>query len=313
MTTTGTTTFPAGSSGTNTAIINSGSVSFAGSDTFGNAAITSSPVISIGTGATLASNGVFNTIWNLNLGGGTLLANGGVNASFPAYQLAGTLLVNGSTASTMSSGAGSNNLINVGGQGNATLTFNVADVTNSTAADLTVGVVLQNAQISGGPQAGSLTKSGAGTLVLSASNTYTGATTVSGGVLQIASGGALTSAGNVNSTSGGSLSIVGSVTMGANTYFAVGSGITSTTGTTTIDGGSLAVGNSGFLIGGGRGDAAAYGVGTFIVNSGTVTVGVGQALSGDSDATRVWLNPYGVTGTSSLVLNGGVFSTARGI
>ncbi|MFM8434341.1 MAG: hypothetical protein ACKOBP_03220, partial [Planctomycetia bacterium] len=67
ITSSGTTTFPAGSSGTNTAIINAGTVSFAASDTFGNAATTSSPVIRIGTGATLASNGVFNTLWDLNL------------------------------------------------------------------------------------------------------------------------------------------------------------------------------------------------------------------------------------------------------
>ncbi|MFM8494540.1 MAG: beta strand repeat-containing protein, partial [Planctomycetia bacterium] len=298
----------------NTAIINSGTVSFAGSDTLGNGATTSSPVITIGTGATLASNGFFNTIWNLNLGGGTLLANGGVNASFPTYQLAGTLLVNGSTASTMSTGAGSNNMINVGGQGNATLTLNVADVTSSTAADLTVGVILQNSTVSGGAQAGALTKSGAGTLVLSAANTYTGATTVSGGVLQIASGGALTSAGNVNSISGGQLSIAGSVTMAANTYFAVGSGVASTSGTTTIDGGTLAVGNNAFLIGGGRGDAQlTRGTGVFTLNSGTVTVAAGGGTGGGSDTSAVWLNPYGNVGPSSLNLNGGVFSTARSI
>jgi fibronectin-binding autotransporter adhesin len=314
VTTTGTTTFPVGSSGTNTAIINAGTVSFAGSDTFGNGTTTSSPVIRVGTGATLASNGSFNTIWNLNLGGGGLLANGGVNGSFPAFQLGGTVLVDGTSGATISTGAGSNNMINVGGQGNATLTFNVADVTSSSAADLTVSTVLQNAQVSGGPQAGALTKTGAGTLVLSATNTYTGATTINGGLLQIASGGALASAGNVNSTAGGQLSIAGSVTMAGNTYFAVGNGILNTTGTTSIDGGSLAVGTNAFLIGGSRASLGTTGgLGTFVVNSGTVTVGAAGGTQGGQDANALYLNPYNTSGTSQLILNGGVLSTARSI
>lgn len=310
VTTTGTTTFPGGSSGTNTAIINSGTVSFAGNDTFGNSGNTSSPVIRIGSGGTLASNGFFNSIWNMNLNGGTLLANGGAASAFPTFQLAGTLLVDGSTASNISVGGGSNNQINIGGNTNLTLTMNVADVTSSTAADLTVGAVLQN--LSG--NVGALTKTGAGTLVLSAANTYTGATTINGGLLRIASGGSLGSAGNINSTAGGQLSIAGSVTMAANTYFAVGNGILNTTGTTSIDGGSLNVGTSAFLIGGSRsGLGATGGLGTFVVNSGTVTVGVGGGAGGGQDTNRVYLNPYGTSGTSQLLLNGGVFSIARPI
>jgi autotransporter-associated beta strand protein len=309
ITSSGTTTFPGGSSGTNTAIINSGTVSFAGNDTFGNSGNTSSPVIRIGSGGTLASGGFFNSLWNVNLNGGTLLANGGAASAFPTFQLAGTLLVDGSTASNISVGGGSNNQINIGGNGNLTLTMNVADVTSSTAADLTVGAVLQN--LSG--NVGSLTKTGAGTLVLSAANTYTGATNINGGVLQIASGGSLSSAGDINSTAGGNLSIVGSVTMAANTYFAVGNGILNTTGTTSIDGGTLAVGNNAFLIGGSRnGLPGAGGLGTFVVNSGTVTVSAGGGTGGGQDTSAIWLAPY-ASSTSQLVLNGGVLSTGRQI
>jgi fibronectin-binding autotransporter adhesin len=104
------------------------------------------------------------------------------------------------------------------------------------------------------------------------------------------------------------------VTMAANTYFAVGSGILNTTGTTSIDGGSLNVGTSAFLIGGSRnGLGSTGGLGTFVVNSGTVTVGAGGGAGGGQDTNRVYLNPYWTSGTSQLLLNGGVFSIARPI
>jgi len=170
---------PTGNSPAISAGINSGTVSFAKHDTFGIDSTPSTPVITI-NGGTLASGGWFNTMWNLNMGGGTLLANGGANASFPAFQLAGTLTVSGSTASTITAGSGSFNMINLGGTGNSNLTVNVADVTGDTNADLIINAVLKNRG-----STGALTKSGLGTLKLSAENTYTGATTVDAGMLAL--------------------------------------------------------------------------------------------------------------------------------
>ncbi len=170
---------PIGASNANSAIINAGTVSFAGNDTFGASGTPSSPIITVNSGGTLASGGFYNTIWNLNLGGGTLLTNGGVNAAFPAFQLAGTVTVSGSVASTMNVGSGTNNMINIGGTGNTTLTLSVADVTANASADLTINNVLQN--IGAGPDG--LAKTGAGTVVLNGANTYTGGTNVSAGTL----------------------------------------------------------------------------------------------------------------------------------
>jgi len=103
----------------------------------------------------------------------------------------------------------------------ATLTVNQGSGTSTFAG------VLQNGA---GGGALSLTKSGSGTLVLSGANTYTGATTVSGGELVLASTGSLASpttvqtgatlsgtgtiSGNVTAQSGGSLVVATSGTAG---------------------------------------------------------------------------------------------------
>ena len=303
---------PVGANSANTATISAGTVTFAGNDTFGAAGTTATPVITLTTGGTLNSGGFFNTIWNLNLAGGTLLADGGVNTSYPAFQLAGTLAVTGTQASTIGVAASprnSLNRVNLGGSGNATLTLNVDDVTGSSDTDLFVATVLQN----GPGWAGNITKTGAGTAVLSAVNTYTGTTTVAGGTLSIDSTGGLSSAGSMNVTNGGRLSISGAVTLAANTFFGVGNGIAGTTGTTVIESGAnVNLGGNAVLIGGGRPSLGA-GAGSLVINGGTVTVAAASGTGGGADNTNVWLNPYGNGGASSLSLNGGVFATARRI
>lgn len=100
---------------------------------------------------------------------------------------------------------------------------------------------------------GTLTKLGAGTLVLSAANTYSGATTVSGGILQVGDGttGNLAGTGAVGISSGatlsGSGSIAGAVTVNAGGFLApgVGSVATSNQTLTLTNAGGLTVANSG--------------------------------------------------------------------
>lgn len=296
----------------NTATINGGQVTFAGNDTFGNATITTSPGINLNAGGTLASSNNFNAIVNLNINGGTLLSNGGVNSPYGAFALKGTVTVGGSTASNFTTGTGSFNTISVGaGAGGGTTTFNVADVTGNSSADLLVGTVLNNLQ----NVASGIIKTGAGTMQLSATNTYTGTTTVSAGTLSIASTGALSSAGNVNTTGGGLLDISGTLTMAANTYFAIGNGIASTTGTTILNtGANVNLGGNAVLIGGNRPvSGTGTGTGTLTINGGTLTVAAASGTGGGADNTRIWLNPYSTVGTSTLNLNGGLLSTARDI
>ena len=73
-----------------------------------------------------------------------------------------------------------------------TATLNVDDITKSSAADLVVNVKLGNKSESVVTN-NSLTKTGAGTVRLTAANEYTGPTTISGGALALASTGSLVS------------------------------------------------------------------------------------------------------------------------
>ena len=174
-------TGPVDADNRNTAIINGGTVTFATSDTFGNALTLASPVITINSGATLASGGFFNAIWDLTLNGGTLLANGGLNSPSGAFALKGTVTAGGSAAANISAGAGSFNSVSLGTGTGGNTTFDVADVTASPAADLTISTALNNTC----DVASGLIKTGTGTLTLNGANTFTGGTTVNAGTLLV--------------------------------------------------------------------------------------------------------------------------------
>ncbi len=163
--------------------VNGGTVTFAGNDTFGSAGgSTASPAILINSGGTLASGAWFNTIWNLSLNGGGLLSSGGGSSTYGTFGLAGTVTNAAGATSAISSGSGSYNLINLGnGTSASSTTFGVGS-----GGILNISTILQDHYYSsGGTQkvAGSLIKTGAGKLILSTNNTYTGGTTVNGGTL----------------------------------------------------------------------------------------------------------------------------------
>lgn len=116
------------------------------------------------------------------------------------------------------------------------------------------GTLTHGGVISGG---GALTKSGSGTIIFTADNTYTGTTAVSGGVLQLGNGG---SAGSVasNITNNGTVAFnrndnltYASVISGNGALTKGGAGTLTLTanqtyaGSTTISGGTLQLGNGG--------------------------------------------------------------------
>ena len=196
----------------NAIVINdTGTLRFGRNDTWGNATTDTSSSITVNAGGTMESGGKFNTIRDLNLNGGTVAMTGGVNATYPALALKGTVTVGGSQASQINIVSGSNNMISIGDGNLGATVFDVADSTSDASADLTVNTVLQN----NGPVGGnSLTKTGAGTMELTATNTYTGSTTVSAGTLSLASSYTHSGSG-AYIVNGGTLKIADGVNLGS--------------------------------------------------------------------------------------------------
>jgi autotransporter-associated beta strand protein len=224
---------------------------------------------SSGTGSftqTAGTNSVNGTLWlgyysgssgTYNLDGGLLIIQG-LYRGIEAFNFnGGTLQAGGgfSTFASMTLGAG------------AGATFDTAGF----------AVTLSNSLYG----AGSLTKVDSGTLILAGSNGYTGTTTIGGGTLSLANLGALAGGGNITFAGGtlqyssnnnqdysaniaGSTGLIAIDTNGVNITFAsglagsnrgglnkIGSGVLTLaasngyTGTTTITGGTLQVGNGG--------------------------------------------------------------------
>jgi autotransporter-associated beta strand protein len=173
-------------------------------DTWGNHAA-STQALTIQSGG-LVTNGLsvasgYNTLQTLALDGGELRVTGTARAMvdadlfrFEAYGIRNSVTVTGTAASSITNpDAITNAGINIGGTTDlgggvgSDLTFNVADVTNSSAADLTVSAVLKNNySASYATLANGLVKTGDGTLGLTAANRYTGNTSVEAGTLILA-------------------------------------------------------------------------------------------------------------------------------
>ena len=137
--------------------------------------------VTLSNGATWTSNRVLTNY-------DALLANTASGAA--------TVRVTGTGASMMNGSGG----IHLQGVQN----FEVADVTASTATDLTVSMILA-AQGTIGGAAGGINKTGTGTMSLQGVNTYTGATNVVAGVLAIGTGGSTQTTSTITVASGATL------------------------------------------------------------------------------------------------------------
>jgi len=248
---------------------------FGGSDVFGGHAANISTPIIINGGTVRNAGNVYNALGPITMNGGMLLSTG-LNASGFAFSLKAPVTVN---SNSTIAGPG----ITLGAASVNGTTFNVTN-----GATLTVSSGLLNGPSSTWPtpQPSSLTKSGAGTMVLNGTNTYTGTTTISAGTLSVGGAGVLGGGnydGNIeivasnstlvmgstaNQTLGGIISGAGAlVKTNAGTLTITGSE-NSYTGTTTIADGTLVAEGShyNFMDGG---------IGDYIVNSNGTLAGTG--------------------------------------
>jgi len=157
--------------------------------------------------STLANGGSASSIGNSSSAAGNLVLNGGTLQYTGAAVSSNRLFTLGTTAGSAidASGSGALNLTNAGSivlsGANTARTFTL---TGSNTGNNTLAAVLGD----NGTGATSLAKSGAGTWVLSGTNTYTGTTTISEGTLKLGSATALYNSGTVNVT-GGTFDIAG--------------------------------------------------------------------------------------------------------
>ena len=172
------------------------------------------------------------------------------------------------------------------------------DTTNASGGVFTIPDILANTTGASGGAIG-LTKLGAGTLVLTGSNTYTGTTTISGGTLQIGDGttdGVIASSGNIVNNATLAYNLVGSQTY---SHAISGSGALAKSGVGAL---TLSVANT-------------Y-TGNTAINSGTLILGNSSAIQNStldlSGTGMVAFNQNatlgGITGTSNLDMGGRTLS-----
>jgi len=197
---------------------------------------------------------------------------------------------------------------------------------SSNAAALTVSGVISNV--------GSLVKSGAGTLILSASNTYTGTTTISAGTLLLSNAGTISTNGLDLSASGATLNIsniaattvdVASFTGATGSTVSLGSKNMSFGGNNASTTFAGAITGSGNLTKNGTGTTTLSGANTYtgsaIVSGGTLQLNntTGSALGSITNVTvatnavLLVAQSNQVNNSSSVSLSGGTIRTGTGV
>lgn len=311
-----------------TAVV-SGTVSGAGALTKTGAGIVVLSASNSHSGGTTLQSGTLRAGHDNSLGSGSLTLNGGTLASSSSAPrtLANITTIGGNVQFGDSTGTGNIALTGTVDLGSATRTLTVSN--SKTRID---GV------ISG---SGGLTKEGAGTLRLTAANSYSGTTTLTGGTLRIDNAGSLGS-GHFVQTSGGTLLEVavlsGTITNTMSIYNVSFTESVTLTGAKTLNNATITVetgdqvieqgvlSGSGGITKEGGGDLTLNGsanntyTGATVVNGGTLTLSnsSGNAIN-DSSGITVNSGASLVLGASNqigngigLTLDGGTFLTGTG-
>jgi fibronectin-binding autotransporter adhesin len=279
--------------------------------------------ISASTGFTFSVGSGTNTVATVLAGSGTFAKSGnGTLLLTGSNTLSGTHTINAGTLAigsanriadgasvtlaggTFDLGSFTETITNFNATGAGTITGGTLNTSGSFGFSNGSGTVTVDTVLAGSGR--TLTKSGNGTLLLKAANTYTGATTVSGGTLalgaseRIADGSSLT-------LSGGSLDLDGATETVANftasSAGTVTAGTLAVTGTFGVSNASATVQIDAALAGAGR-SLTKSGAGTLLLNgintyTGTTSLTAGTLQLGRSDA---------LDDASSLALSGGTLN-----
>jgi autotransporter-associated beta strand protein len=279
-------------------ITNNGTTVMWGSSTLGGAAVTNNGYLSFNDTSTAGSATIINNNQmqfnaTSTAGNATITNNG--TLQFTGRSTAGNAAIinnaGGSVDFSATTGLNGDNKISAGSIAGAG-SYNLG------ANELTVGSNNSSTEVSGVISgSGSLVKTGTGTLTLSGANSYTGGTTINGGMLQLGSAdGAGSIVGTVNVGSSGAFNVFNADTSGITTI--TNDGLlnfrnTSTAGSATINNGSTLNFN----------DTSTAGSAT-IANSGTLkfndTSTAGSATITNSGAGNVYFNNSSSAGSATI-------------
>jgi autotransporter-associated beta strand protein len=303
-------------SGTGTLTLSGGANAYTGGTTISGGLLSVGALANGGSASDIGASA--NSAANLVLNGGTLQYTGGGASSDHLFAL-------GTGGGTIdASGSGALNLNNAGLVGFSGTGARVFSLTGTNTATLA-------ASLADNGGATSLTKSSAGTWILTGTNTQSGLTAIAGGTLQIGAGGASGSIGTGNITDNGSLDFnrsgiltvsgviggTGSVTNdGSGTLILPGNN--SYSGGTTINAGTLQVGNggaTGTLNAGGPiiddGTFSFNGTGLFSISAGGVISGTGNVIASGSGGLLKAIGANTYTGWT-LINPGATFQPCEG-
>ncbi|MDZ7618554.1 MAG: autotransporter-associated beta strand repeat-containing protein, partial [Patescibacteria group bacterium] len=235
--------------------------------------------LSIAAGETVVGSGTSSQAGTVSMTGGVLAVAANTGNSTLSIG-SGGLSMSSATLRVGSDGGAHTALVNLSGDFTGSGTNLIGSMNNNgprlldlQGATRIFGVTDGTTTIEATVQNGGLTKTGAGTLVLSASNTYTGGTIVSEGILQLGANDVLADAGAVT-VSGGTVDV--------NTR-------ADTIGDFTLTSGSV------------TGTAGVLTASSYTVQSGTISA----ALGGTGTLTK--------TGTGTLTLSGSIANTYTGL
>ena len=276
----------------------------------GGALLLANGDLTVNQAGTSSFGGLITSAGGLPIEGGGTLALGNASNNYGG----GTTVIGGSTVSIATGGALG---VSFGGLtlGDATTSGTLATTaTLSLAQPISLGAGGGRVDVADGTtatlsstigDAGGLTKTGAGTLILTNFDNYTGGTTIDGGTLRLGIGGSLGGTGALI-VNGGTFDIesgfeqtVGSLSGTANGTVTLGNGsFTVDQSTTTSFAGSI----------GGTGGLTKSGAGTLILTGTNDYTGITGVSAG-----RLELGPGGsLAPSSSLFITGGIFDLENG-